>query len=209
MAKVKLNFKSLSMPEKITRARIIVQNMTTNAVNFPNPTPKLSDVTVVIDAAEQAYNAALIARDISKQRTAELEQQVDALDTMAGRLASFVESASGGKEDIILSAGMEVRAPSLASGQPPAAPTSLTATTGDHEGELDLTWNASSNAKSYIVERSPNPPTDTSWSQAAVVTTSKTTIDGLTSGAKYWFRVAAVGGSGQSGWSDPAMKMAP
>lgn len=207
--KVKLNFKSLTMTEKIARARLIVQNMTANADRFPNPMPRLSEVTAVIDAAEQAYNAALQARDLSKQRTAELAEQEDALDEMAGRLASFVESASGGKEEIILSAGMDVRAPNLATGQPPAPPASLSATTGDHEGEIDLSWNASPNAKSYIVERSPNPQTDNSWTQADVVSTSKATIKGLKSGDKYWFRVAAVGSAGTSDWSDPAMKMAP
>lgn len=36
-----------------------------------------------------------------------------------------------------------------------------------------------------------------------------TTISGLTSGVRYWFRVAAIGASGQSGWSDPATKIAP
>ena len=40
---------------------------------------------------------------------------------------------------------------------------------------------------------------------------SSFTATGLTSGTKYWFRVAAVGsGTGnQSPWSDPALKMAP
>jgi hypothetical protein len=207
--KVKLNFNSLSLTEKIARARLIVQNMTANPANFPNPMPKLGEVTIVIDAAEQAYNAALQARDLSKQRTAEMEQQEEALDEMAGRLANFVESASGGKEEIILSAGMDVRSPNLATGQPPAPPTSLTATTGDHDGEIDLTWNASSTAKSYIVQSSPNPPTDGSWTQEVIVSTSKATIKGLVSGEKRWFRVAAVGSAGTSGWSDPAMKMAP
>ena len=32
---------------------------------------------------------------------------------------------------------------------------------------------------------------------------------GLTSGTRYWFRVAAAGASGQGGWSDPATKIAP
>jgi len=40
-------------------------------------------------------------------------------------------------------------------------------------------------------------------------TKSTTTIDGLTSGTRYWFRVAAVAALGQSGWSDPATKIAP
>lgn len=209
MVKVKLNFNALSMTEKIARARLIVENMTANAATFPNPTPNLGDVTAVINAAEQAYHATLQARDLSKQRTAELAKQEDALDAMAARLASFVESASGGKEEIILSAGMDVRASNLSSGQPPSPPSSLNATTGDHEGEIDLTWNAVANARSYIVQSSPNPPTNSSWTQAAIVSISKATVSGLTGGDKYWFRVAAVGSAGNSDWSDPAVRMAP
>jgi hypothetical protein len=54
-----------------------------------------------------------------------------------------------------------------------------------------------------------DPPTPTSWTHAGVATKSRATISGLTSGTRYWFRVAAVNSNGQSGWSDPAAKMAP
>ena len=64
-------------------------------------------------------------------------------------------------------------------------------------------------AQSYIVEMSPNPPTNTSWTQVDVVTASKCTVSKLESGTKYWFRVAAVGSGGRGAWSDPAVKMAP
>ncbi|HEV7473405.1 MAG TPA: fibronectin type III domain-containing protein [Pyrinomonadaceae bacterium] len=40
-------------------------------------------------------------------------------------------------------------------------------------------------------------------------TKSSFTVTGLTPGTRYWFRVAAVGAGGQSGWSDPASKIAP
>ncbi|MFL6212480.1 MAG: fibronectin type III domain-containing protein [Blastocatellia bacterium] len=43
----------------------------------------------------------------------------------------------------------------------------------------------------------------------AVVVTSSAVASGLTRGAKHWFRVAAVSSNGQSGWSDPATKIAP
>jgi len=42
-----------------------------------------------------------------------------------------------------------------------------------------------------------------------VSTKSNFTAEGLNSGARYWFRVAAVNNNGQSGWSDPATKIAP
>jgi hypothetical protein len=38
-------------------------------------------------------------------------------------------------------------------------PTGLSATAGDHEGEIDLTWDTVKGAKSYVLERSPDPPT--------------------------------------------------
>ncbi|HEX8492433.1 MAG TPA: fibronectin type III domain-containing protein [Pyrinomonadaceae bacterium] len=208
MAKIKLNFRKLSVMEKIARARQIVAAMTDNPA-FPTPTPTLAAVSVAINAVEQANAAALEARALSKQRTSELEDVENELITEVTRLAGYVESASGGRDDVILSAAMDVRAPSVVSNAPPSAPISATATTGDRDGEIDLSWNAVQGAQSYIVQVSPNPPTDTSWTQAAVVTASRCTISNLTSGSKYWFRVSAVGAGGQSGWSDPTTKMAP
>lgn len=209
MAKVKIIFARLPMTEKIARARLIVEKMTANAANFPNPIPALADVTAAINDAEKAYDAALEARALSKQRTAELSAMEDVMDEMVSRLASFVDTASAGKEEIILSAGMDVRASGVASTLPPEPPSSFTVTAGDQEGTLDLAWNADARAKSYIIQKSTNPPTNGSWTQVAVVTTSSYTVTGLTSGEKYWFRVAAIGAGGQSGWSDPAVKMSP
>jgi pectate lyase len=91
----------------------------------------------------------------------------------------------------------------------PDRPTGLKSTSGDHDGELDLSWDPVSGAKSYVLEQSSDPPTATSWMHARVSTKSSTTVDGLTSGTRYWFRVSAVDASGHSGWSDPATKIAP
>ncbi|PYS47941.1 MAG: hypothetical protein DMF68_14680 [Acidobacteria bacterium] len=84
-----------------------------------------------------------------------------------------------------------------------------TPTVGDHDGEVDLQWDTVRGARSYVIEISADPPTNTSWQHKTVSTKSRATIEGLTSGTKYWFRVAAVGANGQSGWSDPATKIAP
>lgn len=209
MAKVKLNFAKLPLPEKVTRARLIVAKMAANPADFPNPVPSLTEVTAALEAADKSYRDALDARARSKQLTAQLAEDEDALDTAMTRLASFVDSASGGSEEVILSAGMDVREPSVPTNQPPATPQNLNATAGDKDGEIDLSWDTVPGAASYIVQMSSNPPTDSSWTQAAVGTASKQSVGGLTGGQKYWFRVAAVGSAGQSAWSDPAVKMAP
>jgi hypothetical protein len=131
------------------------------------------------------------------------------LDRLMSQLSAYVESVGGDNETIIRSAGMDTRAAGSVSTETPGQPAALDATTGDHEGEIDLSWDTVSGARSYVIEKSPDPPTGTSWAHAAVSTKSRSTLSGLTPGTRYWFRVAAVGTSGQSGWSDPATRIAP
>ena len=127
---------------------------------------------------------------------------------MLSQLASHVESVAGDDETMIMGAGMDVRSAQTTTTDL-AAPESLAASAGDRDGEIDLHWDKVNKARSYVIERSPDPPTATSWSHADIATKSQATIGGLTTGAKYWFRVAAVGTNGQSPWSDPATKVAP
>ena len=208
MAKVKLNFRQLSIPEKIARARQIHAAMTGNA-RFPHPLPDLDDLNVNVNELEGRATAAQAARLEAKTRTAAQAQGEEALDGLMSQLVSHVESVAGNDESIILGAGLEVRSPNTPATGEPEAPTALTATAGDHDGEIELSWDAVRGARSYVVERSPDPPTATSWTHAAVSTRSSATIQGLNSGTRYWFRVAAVNAVGQSPWSSPAMKIAP
>ena len=65
-------------------------------------------------------------------------------------------------------------------------------------------------AKSYEIQISADPPTPTSWTAKMTASKSSATIQGLTSGAKLWARVRAVGADNQPGpWSDPATKVVP
>lgn len=207
MSKIKLNLQRLTIPEKTARAQQIVAAITGNA-NFSSPQPALAQVTAAIDDLDAAYLAAQTARQEAKNKTATQSQKEDALDAVLTQLASYVESVSGGDEAKITSAGLDVRSAQTATGDLPA-PENLSASAGDRDGEIDLSWDKVDRARSYVVERSPDPPTSTSWQHAAVATRSQTTIGGLTSGTKYWFRVAAVGPNGQSPWSNPAPKIAP
>lgn len=207
MAKVKLNLRGLSTLEIIDLGRRIVRALTGNPA-FPNPVPSLATLTAAIDELE----AALGSLDRSKQEVATNlsirdDKQLAAV-ALLRQSAAFVEAVGGVDESVILSAGMEVRSAASPS-QLPAAPGDLSTSEGDHEGEIDLHWNKSKGAKSYEIQRSPDPPTSTSWQHAAVSAKSSATISGLTSGTRYWFRVAAITSAGQSGWSDPATKIAP
>jgi predicted phage tail protein len=124
------------------------------------------------------------------------------------KLAAYVESIADKDETIIASAGMQTKAIRT----PPTTlspPEALSAMAGNREGEINLTWRKVENSRSYIIQISPDPPSADSWGHAETVTVTSKAIQNLTSGKKYWFRVAAIGSLGQSGWSEPATKIAP
>ena len=207
MARVKLNFKRLSVPEKISKARQILSALTGNAT-FPNPVPPLATMGAGVDALDDAYTSAQANKQAWHGAVDVQTAKEDALDQLITQCASYVESVAGLDDSVIASAGMDPRPP-VGSSTLPEAPSGLDVTIGDHEGELDLSWNPVTNAMSYLVQKSLDPNNAAGWTQAGTSTKSTTTIDGLTSGTRYWFRVAAVAALGQSGWSDPATKIAP
>ena len=207
MAKIKLNFKGLSVPEKIARAQQIVSALTDNT-DFPSPQPTLAQVTSSINALDEASSKAQQARQESKARTSEQNDREDDLDRTMTQLVGYLESVAGGDETKIKQAGLDVKDTNTTADEI-NVPANFNISASDHDGELDLQWDTVRNARSYIVERSADPPGATTWTQAAIVTRSRATIMGLTSGTKYWFRVAALGPAGQSGWSNPATKIAP
>jgi hypothetical protein len=207
MAKVKLNFRRLSVPEKLSKGRQIITSITGNP-KFTNPVPPLATLTAGVNDLDAAYTAAQAAKQAWRNAVDVQTAKSDALDQLISQCASYVESVAGPDESVISSAGMD---PKSAGGAPtlPEAPTGVDVTVGDREGELDISWDPVSNAKSYLIQRSSDPNTAASWTHAGTSTKSSTTIDALTSGTRYWFRVCAVGAVGQSGWSDPATKIAP
>jgi len=208
MAKLKLNFSRLSLSEKIAKARQIVAALTGNA-SFPTPSPALAVITTAINETETAAAEAQQARQTAKEKTSVQNQKEDALERLMSQLAAYVESVAGDDPQLILSAGMDTRGRSAVASETTAQPQGLAASAGDHDGEIDLSWDKVPGAKSYVIERNSDPPTDKDWAHAGVSTRSAFTVGGLTPGARYWFRVAAVNANGQSGWSDPAMKLAP
>lgn len=206
--KVKLNLRNLSIAAKVNKAKQMVAAISNNP-NFPNPSPSPAVVTAVITKTETKLAEQDSAQQLAKLKTMEVNECEDELDGVMNQLAAHVDSVAGGDEAKILSAGLDTRAAATSTTEPPPPPRALDATVGDREGELDASWDTVAGSKSYIIETSEDPPTPTSWKHAGVSTKSRFTIAGLPSGKRYWIRVAAINTAGQSGWSDPATKIAP
>ncbi len=86
---------------------------------------------------------------------------------------------------------------------------SLTATSGDDEGEIDLVWEPVKTADVYLIQKSKGSQKPAKWRYEDIVTESSYTVSKLKSGYKYWFRVAAVCSKTRGQWSNPACKKAP
>ena len=91
----------------------------------------------------------------------------------------------------------------LASGSPITGVVigAILATIGVISGDIRLTGPPASCVLTLFGAARSNTP-------AGVTTKSKGPVTGLTSGTKYWFRVAAVGAAGQGAWSNPASRTA-
>jgi hypothetical protein len=207
MSRIRLNLRSLSVTDKIARGRHIVASMTNNQ-KFQSPNPPLAELTSALDELDKAQAAVQAAKSEVATRVLSQDTSETKVTQMLTQLAGYVESIAGTDDALITSIGMETKA-SRSAPQAPTVPQGLSATAGEHEGEIKLAWKAISNARSYAIESSQDPATASSWAHLGVATSASKAIPGLTSGKRYWFRVAAIGAGGQSGWSEHATKVVP
>lgn len=207
MAKVKFSLKDVSDGDAIQTCSNLKTALTGNA-NFTTPPVSLSAFGTLITTAQTKLTASDNALAASKQATADKDAAITALAAAANQIAAYVDLTANGDESKILSAGLSIRA-ARAPQTVPAQVTNLSLTTSDNAGALDVHWDSLSGAKSFEVQSSPDPFTGTSWTTADMVTNSKTTLTGLTSGAKIWVRVRAINSAGKGAWSDVATKIVP
>ena len=203
-----LDLKNITVPEKILFLRGLVTQITGNA-NFPIPSPTLASITSKADALQAALGVQATAQQAAKTATTSLDTAVKAADTAVNSLSNYVWETSGGDEAKIQSAGLSLRAPKTPTTSLDA-PQNVQVTVGDSDGALDASWDRVNKAKNYEVQISDDPPTSNSWRAGDIASGSKLTLTGLTSGAKIWVRVRALGPKGlKSPWSDPAVKRVP
>ncbi len=207
MARVKLELRGLTVPEKIQKLRQIAQALSGNP-RFAKPDPTPDALNAAATALEAAYNAAQAARDTAQTRTRAQETAEAAADKIVSQAGNYVENASGGDPAAIQSAGLDVRAEAAAPVGELPAPEHVSATMGDEPGEMDFACDRVRGARTYLAERCDDLQ-KADWTHAGAATQSKMSVRGLTSGQRYFFRMSAVGAAGQGPWSEAVSKMAP
>lgn len=194
MASVALNLRNLTVREKVALARRVLNSMSDNAL-FPAPDPPLI----------------LLARLTNELEGIHDSQSMDKNEALLGetlaRLASYVQKMSDGAESVITASGMNVESPNDNYGTM-IKPMNFTATHSKVPGEISLRCDPIPGAKTYVFQSTPDPVTTGSdWHIGSVSTGHIGTITLLAQGQRYWFRVSAVGASGQGPWSDPVSEV--
>jgi len=211
MAKIALKLDRLSVNDKIEKGRrgITAAGSTEGVAVLGTPAP--AEVAALLGATnglETARDDKVTADNNAKTATqAQLaaEQAFDEAYAAYGRVG---QTKTGGDPVKIGAIGMDVAGVPTPLGPMPA-PQGLVATMSEIAGQVDLMCEPVKGAKMYIWQVCADPMSEANWRQVDVNTASKMTVTDLTSGTKYWFRVAAKASGAQGPWSDPAQKMAP
>lgn len=199
--KTKMKFKNLSIPMIIERARRIAKMMMGNAY-FPAPVPSLAAFNAAIMALETAYNE---AADGGKSKKAVMRLRKAELMKLVRKLAAYVEVASDGDEEIILSSGFDIIKPRAYSTISQVL--HLRTSGGIFPGSIHAIWDPVPGSGAYFLEISSTGPNG-SYVLHRIVLKTRFTLTGLTPAALYWIRVTAVGRDGYGLPSDPSAQTA-
>jgi chitodextrinase len=196
----------LNALQKVALARQVVTKMTGNA-SFTTPAPALTALTTGADNLEAAYNAALAGRITSKQLTSAMRDKEAVLASLITQEGAYVQNTSNGDKTKIESAGFETANPSSPIGALPA-PENVELDANVNPGNMGVRWLKVDGAASYIVQRAQDADV-LDYLSVATPTNTKVTVNTMSSGTRYWFRIAAVGAAGPGEWTLPVSKIAP
>jgi hypothetical protein len=191
MAKVKIGFNGLSVPAQVERARNIKGKMTGN-VAYPTPNPTLTALGDAADALETAYNESR-SRDTVKMATMRIRRKE--LLFLAFQLAAYVQEASDGDEEKILSSGYDVRGKGTPHSVTAGMVNNVQVEDGSAEGKAVVSFDKADDAIIYVIEvaQNVNPFPGPQFEQKGFSTKTKREISGLNPGSTYLIRVTAIG----------------
>lgn len=179
-----------------------VKGLYANPQIYGTPPVSKADLAAALKVFTDAIGA--LAQGGS-QSTAAKDQARGALVLLLRQLALYVQqiiqdNAAYGLAELLLS-GFDAVSTNRA--QTPLAVPSITSIDNTGEGSLTLRVKASPNARMYEVQKKADGDAD--FSPAGMFASTRgMEVTGLTPGARYTFRVRALGGStGASDWSDP------
>jgi len=203
-AKVLINFSTSKYTdlELIAKGGVIVEHLTDNT-HFPSPFPLLPELT---EGTAQFNAYYLKAEDGSKEDTLVKNNYRVGYESLLRKIALYCETESDGDEASILSAGFDTRKKP----EPVGAldnPTGLIVRYGQNSGEVIIECDPVKNARIYVFQFTQSPVTLNSVWTKVEDTKRKTSVNGLSRGVEYVFRVAGMNSDPSRNWSEPVSKL--
>lgn len=175
----------------------ILEKLTGNE-HFPEPRPSL----VEMESLKARYDSAL-AKAKSRSREDVLSKNLAKADLKNGirELFNYVVDTGNNNIQILTSSGFPLAKDRHPVGDMPK-PKNFKVVQGDGSGEVHLSVKKEHGASSYVYQYLVTPSPEVENWHTIVSPATRLTINGLTPGTKYMFRVSAVGAKGQGPFSD-------
>lgn len=196
-AKVKMGLSRKNTNELIPYIQNHIEMMTGNP-NFTAPQPLPADLLALFNTYQEAALAVINLETTLKDAVAQRDQLRADITGMMNVRAGYVQQASNGNRQVILSSGLGAKNPPTPVNTL-AAPTNLRVDLNGEAGMMKIRWDVVPYAKTYELQCSRDV-TPRAWETLASGTKTLVTKT-LEVGVTYAFRVAAIGKPGQSNWS--------
>jgi len=196
-----LGFDRVTVKALVGKARNSVTMMTGNPA-YPSPGPVLTAVTDAADKLALADEAYVFNR--GKLEKDNRDQSFQSLKAAYRNLGAYVQVASEGEKEVILSGGFNVRREGLPVGIPQSPLNVLAESTRFHR-QLEVRWGASKGRLLYKVYQTVgDPTTEEGWELIAETGKTRLLVEGLARFQTYSYRIVAIGAAGASPASDAA-----
>jgi len=205
LIRASLGFSRASDADVISRSHAVLAGMTNNPA-YDHPPVDLAVFKTAVDSYSAAIAAAL---DGSKKAMSERKKQRAAVIKMLRQLGHFVEATCNEDMATFMSSGFEAALTTRTPSQPLPQP-SIEKIDQGKTGQFRVTTRAIRKALSYELQYAALGPGGTPGTWTTITLTSArpaATVDGLTPGTTYAFRVRALGKLGHTDWSDSATRM--
>lgn len=174
--------------------------MTANP-NYTSPIPPVVDMAAIIT---QLQSEVTLVTNLKRQwmEATSVKDATRALaETMFANRAGYVQQVSNGNSALILNAGFELRkAPTRTGVLSP--PDGLRVDLNGTAGHMIVSWLAVEKAKTYLLQYAVQNDQEPVWIAVNAVGKRLVTLEDMTVGVTYLFRLAAAAGTGtQSAWS--------
>lgn len=193
-----INFHDVIQGDLSPLAKLIVTDMTANAVTYPNPPVALTVVTTQINAWD-----AIIAKADYPGKTGDLKNARTALETSLKLNGIFVNGIAKGDLALLAKSGYPVSKLHSPVGDllPPA---SVTVSNGTAPTTFDVNIAVVANASGYLFAFAPvsNAGTDPNLWTIKWSATHTNTFSGFATGTQYKFAACAVGSSNNVFWTN-------